>query len=263
MRDSLDISITYYLRAIAILALMAAQPASSCGFVSSDINGTIVDAKTGKPIAGVVVTASWMLRGYGSSRPFKTLKASETVTDDWGQYTILGWGAEASPDGHLEDGEPNIRFFKPSYVPLVIRNNSVYHPGLEKDREHMIKEKITHHDGKTYTNMYEPEQHQVRFGKKSHAFKLEPFEGTDGEYVEVLKENFNVHDRYISSLKYLKSGRECVWRQLPITFIALEKLKARLDKNNVNTNYIPGFSALGGQNQKCGKVEEVYREYLE
>jgi len=226
-----------------------------------DIKGTVVDANTGQPIEGVVVTASWILLPWGTTYPLRTLKALETVTDDLGKYTIHGWAPKFSLSGHLEDDQPKIRFFKPGYVPLVIRNNSVYHPGLEKDTDHKIKEKVTLSNGRTGIRMYEPEGHQVKFGKKLHTFRLERFEGTDGEFIELLNENYNINDRYMDILKYfIMSGRDCEWKQLPITFSTLHKLSASMESPKYKAWF--NVSYLGGQD-RCGSAEEYFKDYLQ
>ena len=247
----------YFLPAVVLLVLMflvARLAAEMRVFSSPCIEGVIVDAESGEPLEGVVVTASWMLIPEAwTSVPIKTLHAAETVTDHLGQYVIPGWGPKSEPHGMLRD-EPNIRFFKPGYMPLVIKNNSVYHPGLEGDTEHKIKEHVTHHDGSTGTYMYEPEEHQVKLGEKLHTFKLERFEGTDAEYAKLLR------DKYVGSLRDMTGGRTCEWKQLPITFTTLHKLTISLQLPKHIPLYLVSY--LGGQD-RCGSAEEYFKEYLE
>ena len=218
--------------------------------ISRSISGTIVDAQTNAPLSGVVVTASWSVTGWHSEDVFKV---AEAVTDTHGAYTLPGWGPSLRP-GKLGYDQPVVRFFKPGYVPLVIFNRRPYHPGLEGDRKHMIKKTEWLPNGQKITRLYEPEVHQVRFGKKKHTFMLEPFVGTDEAYRKL------VRDEYVGSLGWIPSGRRCEWKQLPITFTTLHKLSLKLGlPKNRGIFYV---SYLGGQDH-CGNAEEYFKEYLE
>jgi len=241
-----------------LLSMLPIRPAVALGiYLSHSIKGTIIDANTKAPIEGVIVTASWIqtgITGHGQV----TLKVSETVTDKKGEYTLPGWGPKVYFDV-LDRNQPVVRFFKQGYAPLVIPNNSAYHPGLENDTEHLIKEPIKRSDGHIAYWLNEPEGHQVKFGKKKHTFMLVPFDGSDAEYVELLLKSGG----YVESLDILTGGG-CEWKHLPITFSTLHKLKARLDALNVNTNIgigLPYVFQFGGQD-KCGNAEEYFRGYL-
>ena len=239
-----------------LLLIVPMQSASAFGiYLSRKIEGTIINAVTKAPIEGVIVTASWELDGILSG--VLLFHVSETVTDGKGEYTLPGWGPKFYGD-ILNRDQPLIRFFKPGYVPLAIFNNRPYHPGLEGDIEHMIKKPERFADGKIRTRLFEPEAHQVKFGKKKNTFMLEPFKGTDEEYVEVLD------DKYVDyTMRFeMMSRKDCIWKQLPMTFTTLHKLKAELDKKNVITYNLPGLSSLGGQKQQCGSADEYFREYL-
>ncbi|VAW74958.1 hypothetical protein MNBD_GAMMA15-812 [hydrothermal vent metagenome] len=238
---------------LVFLLTLFMQPVAALGvYVSRSIEGSIIDATTNTPIDGVIVTASWMqspTMGHGALRP---LNVSETVTNAKGEYTLPGWGPRFYAD-ILENDQPVVRFFKPSYVPLVIANNSVYHPGLEGDRAHLINKPELRPDGKVRVRYFEPEAHQVKFGKKKHAFKLVPFRGTDEEYREL------VRDKYVWSLRSITSGDACKWKQLPITFTTLHKLSIRLGLPKNRGIFFVSY--LGGQD-RCGSAEEYFKEYL-
>jgi len=239
-----------------LLSMLPIRPAVALGvYLSHSIKGTITDANTKTPIEGVIVTASWIqtgITGHGQV----TLKVSETVTDKKGEYTLPGWGPKVYFDV-LDRNQPVVRFFKQGYVPLIISNNSAYHPGLENDTEHLIKVPIKRSDGHIAYWLNEPEEHQVKFGKKKHTFMLVPFDGTDAEYAELLTGS----SRYIQSFDHIEAGNDCEWKELPRTFVTLHKLRAKLDGKSMHANEIPYVEDVGGQ-KHCGGAEEYFRKLL-
>jgi len=242
---------------VLALVVVSIQPAAGMGvYRSSRIEGAIIDANTQAPIEGVIVTASWIQIGATGHGEF-TLKVSETETNTLGEYALPAWGPRFYAN-QLRRDQPVIRFFKPGYVPLIIRNNSAYHPGLENDTEHKIKVPVTLSDGSTGYRLYEPEEHQVKFGKKRHTFRLEPFEGTDAEYVELLTGSTN----YVGSLSRINIGDDCEWKELPRTYLALHKLRSELEEKQISAIEIPYVGDVGGQDH-CGDAEEYFKGYLE
>ncbi|HHH44848.1 MAG TPA: carboxypeptidase regulatory-like domain-containing protein [Gammaproteobacteria bacterium] len=238
------------------LAALSIQPAAGMGvYWSPRIEGTIIDAITKTPVEGVIVTASWIqtgITGHGQS----TVKVSETVTTANGGYELPAWGPRVY-SGTMDRDQPVIRFFKPGYIPLIIDNNSAYHPGLEDDTQHKIKVPATLSDGSAVYWLYEPEEHQVKFGKKKHTFMLEPFKGTDAEYVALLTTD---PVSYVDSLSHLTSGQECEWKDIPRTLVALHKLRAALEAKNVFPGAIPYVSGVGNQ-KHCGDAKEYFKEF--
>jgi hypothetical protein len=230
------------------LLLLVVLTQTGCVFfgvhLSRPITGTIIDAKTKTPLAGVVVTASWSVSGWHVKYP---IKVSEAVTNENGEYTLPGWGPRLHPD-ELRYDQPVVRFFKPGYVPFVRKNNSIYHPGFEGDKEHLIDKPVS-----TGVRHYEPEAHMVRFGKKKHTFMLEPFVGTDEEYIKLVK------DKYVWSFGGITHGDKCEWKRLPITFSTLHKLSLKLGLPKNRGIYFVSY--LGGQD-RCGNAEEYFEEYL-
>jgi hypothetical protein len=99
---------------------------------SSVSMASFFDKNTRKPLEGVVVAASWILLPHflETTVPVRTLHVAEAVTDHMGQYSLPGFWPKFSLTGYLRDDQPVIRFFKDGYEPLVVANNSVYHPGI-------------------------------------------------------------------------------------------------------------------------------------
>jgi hypothetical protein len=238
------------------LVLASIRPAFGLGvYWSPRIEGTILNASTKAPVEGVTVTATWIeigIMGHGEV----TLNVAETETDAQGEYTLPAWGPRFY-GATLREDQPVIRFFKPGYVPLIIRNNSAYHPGLENDTEHMIKVPVTLSDGSTGYRLYEPEEHRVAFGKKRSTFLLVPFEGTDADYVKLLRGPAN----YIRSLSHIYVGDDCEWKKLPKTFVELHRLRVALEAKGVTASGLPYVSSVGGQDH-CGNAQEYFKRFL-
>ncbi|HUT40617.1 MAG TPA: hypothetical protein VM011_04675 [Gammaproteobacteria bacterium] len=249
---------------ILLLTLFTCKQAVAFGiYFSGSINGVIVDKNTRKPLEGVVVTASWILLPHfvDTTRPVRTLEVAETVTDHMGHYELPGFRAKFSLWGYLRDDQPLIRFFMDGYEPLVVANNSVYHPGFKGDKDHLIKREINLKDGSTAVKTYEPEEHMVRLGKKPGNFMLIPFTGSDRDYVSLLVNEYHGAHNYIHSLDYLREGNNCEWKSLPATFSQLHNLKKRLDAKGVQTYELPYVSYLKNQ-PRCGDSEELFSDYL-
>jgi uncharacterized GH25 family protein len=60
------------------------------------INGRVVDAGTGTPIAGAVVLVNWQLKGM-EGFPQGQLAIFERVTDAQGRFEIPAWGPKRPP----------------------------------------------------------------------------------------------------------------------------------------------------------------------
>lgn len=95
---------------------------STCGapafYSSKEFSGRVVDVKTNEPVEGVVVVAQWMPRSWkrGEMGHYGLVEIYEAVTDKDGKYTIPGWGPKLrEPGTYLDDGEPEISFFKKGY----------------------------------------------------------------------------------------------------------------------------------------------------
>ena len=105
----------YFIVMITALALNA------CGspyYTSDPIEAWVVDADTGQPIEGAVVTANWQLVGFaldtgGSKRG--QLAVMETTTDVNGRFFIPGFTKLNLSLGELREQDPQILIFKPGY----------------------------------------------------------------------------------------------------------------------------------------------------
>jgi len=100
---------------------LAAMVTTACGspyYTSAPIEAWVVDAETGAPIEGAVVTANWQLRGFtldtGGSRN-RQLEVMETTTDSTGKFRFPGFTKINFGLDELGDEDPRILIFKPGY----------------------------------------------------------------------------------------------------------------------------------------------------
>jgi len=108
-------------RKIALLALIIVA-LNACGgslyYTSDPIEAWVVDAETGKPIEGAVVTANWQLVGFsldtGGTR-LGQLEVMETVTDQNGHFYFPGFTKLNLSLGELRGDDPHLLIFKPGY----------------------------------------------------------------------------------------------------------------------------------------------------
>lgn len=112
---------------LGLLALVAmASPGAGFpppAYSAKEIRATVVDERSGQPLADVVVVALWILRTPGGERP--RLHIAETVTGADGTFTIPAWGPKPRPPlMALEHQSPLLITFRPGYVPLRLHTES-------------------------------------------------------------------------------------------------------------------------------------------
>ena len=104
-----------------LVVMITALALNACGspyYTSEAIEAWVVDADTGQPIEGAVVTANWQLVGFtldtgGSKRG--QLAVMETTTDANGRFFFQGFTKLNLSFGELRDQDPQILIFKPGY----------------------------------------------------------------------------------------------------------------------------------------------------
>jgi hypothetical protein len=154
--------------------------------------GTVIDATTKGPLAGVVIVALWNVEGGMERGPYATLKAGEAVTDESGQYGIGAWGPLPRPDsGVLDQYDPVILVFKSGYLPRRILNDRPGPPG----RRLNLAVHDSHWNGK--------------------AIELQRYDGELKSYsrrVGIL----------VGSLAIVLEDKNCGWKQVPKAVRALD-----------------------------------------
>ena len=107
------------LRRIALL--LAAVTVTACGspwYTSDPIEAWVVDAETGAPIEGAVVTANWQLVAPSldtGGRKLRQLEVMETKTDKNGRFYFPGFTKINFTLDELRDEDPQILIFKSGY----------------------------------------------------------------------------------------------------------------------------------------------------
>jgi hypothetical protein len=100
---------------------ISAMALSACGspyYTADPIEAWVVDAETGKPIEGAVVTANWQLVAASldtGGRKLKQLEVMETTTDKNGRFFFPGFTKLNPSLEELRDEDPQILIFKSGY----------------------------------------------------------------------------------------------------------------------------------------------------
>jgi hypothetical protein len=100
------------------IAVAVAACEGSPYYTSDPIEAWVVDAETGKPIEGAVVTANWQLVAFGldtGGRRLRQLEVMETVTDKNGRFYLPGFTKLNPTMDGLREEDPQIRIFKSGY----------------------------------------------------------------------------------------------------------------------------------------------------
>jgi hypothetical protein len=109
-----------YLVALVLLGLFGACTYRFLGGLRTDVyHGQVVDAERGTAIQEAVFTVVWYRAGVAlESHPLSLLGAQETVTDNYGRFSLtVSPGLDWNPLSTRVD-EPAIVIYKPGYEPL-------------------------------------------------------------------------------------------------------------------------------------------------
>jgi len=108
---------------------LAAMVTTACGspyYTSAPIEAWVVDAETGAPIEGAVVTANWQLVASGldtGGRKLHQLEVMEAVTDKAGRFYFPGFTRINFTLEQLKDEDPQLLIFKSGYRYARITND--------------------------------------------------------------------------------------------------------------------------------------------
>lgn len=107
---------------VLVFALLVCPPAWSAlpdSYLAGPTWGTVVDAETNQPMGGALVIAIWELEDGPEWNPVGILEILESVTDEKGQFRMLGWGPIPRPaNAALDSHDPLLVFYKPGYAKL-------------------------------------------------------------------------------------------------------------------------------------------------
>lgn len=100
---------------LLVLCLVRAAACQPFAHAAPPVSGRVVDAITGRPVAGAAVLVYWP--GARAAPPyfFDALAVRETVTDASGRFTIPGWQSDALTS-RPGDVEPRLYAIAPGYA---------------------------------------------------------------------------------------------------------------------------------------------------
>lgn len=119
------------------------------------ITGQVVDAKTGKPMAGAIVQASWVLEpeeAAGESAEPRRLLVQQARSDTRGRYRIPAWpeNQQTPPGWRLKPGQdPVLRVYAARYRRLVLDNRLTTKTGARPYNAIDARERRSRWNGKT------------------------------------------------------------------------------------------------------------------
>src|SRR3954471_20127967 len=126
--------ITRFLLLISLAVGMEALGADAY-YTAAPIEAWVVDADTGVPIEGAVVTANWQLVGFSydtGGRKLGQLEVMETVTDRNGRFHFPGFTKVNISGNALREEDPQILIFKSGY--RYVRAANEYRIGKEGEQ---------------------------------------------------------------------------------------------------------------------------------
>ena len=230
-----------------VIFAMSLLPLSSCAsllYSAKPIQAWVIDAETGKPLEGVIVTANWQLEGgIEGGNPVGQVMIMETVTDKNGRFYFPGWGPKLrSMEGKLKTESPQILMFKSGYS-YVALSNKLTMEALRGELEYPLR---SDWDGK-----------KVR---------MERFKGALDEYAQNI---YDLSSNIDSVIDLSKGAKDCYWKQIPRMLVALNNMSLSFEAQGVK---LKGWR--GGQritriedipsDSHCGSsVQEFFRSYLQ
>lgn len=217
-----------------LLLMVLSLPLQSCAlyYSAAPIDATVVNAETGKPLEGVIVTANWRLMGgLEGGNELGQMMVMETLTDKNGRFFFPAWGPKRNvSDGHIKSDGPQLLLFKTGYRYVVLSN----------------KTSVTDRPGPSLKSDWN--------GK---TIEMKLFAGSLREYEE--------HLGYLrTNLRFAYDGKNCEWKQAPRMIAAQHKENRRFKAAGIISPVGDSVLSINAvRNQKhCGQAEEFFREYL-
>lgn len=221
-----------------VLALACVLPLQACAttYSAEPIEAWVMDAETGQPVEGVVVTANWELEigTVGGNVPVGQIMVMEAVTDQMGRLYFPAWGPKTVPPEmpnpmksppHLVNRDPQLVLFKSGYKWLELAN----YPLSDCNKSSLRK---SDWNGKT--------------------IRMEKFKGDLKEYASYLS-------FLRTPMKFVEE--DCNWKKPPRMILAVDQQYQLFRKSGIDTGLhiidsLEGISRSIGQ--KCGSAREFF-----
>lgn len=219
---------------ICALTCLPSLQACATTYSAEPIEAWVVDADSGQPIEGVVVTANWELEigTLGGNVPVGQIMVMETVTDQKGKFYFPAWGPKTVPPEmpnpmksppHLVNRDPQILLFKSGYKWRGLENYPL-------------------------TNYNKSSQRKSDWNGKT--VKIEKFKGDLKGYAKSL-DFFD--PRFIRE--------DCNWKKVPKMVVAINEQNQLFRKNGIETPLL-SINSLEGMSpkdkQRCGSALEFF-----
>ena len=187
------------------------------------IHGRIVDAETGAPVAGAVVIGYHeLVKPFGLEAPIIAgkLHVAEAVTDADGRYHLPAWGPVPRPDkSYLRRDEPILMIYREGYR---LFTNAGYHPG---DNRSVL---TSRYDGRTI-----------------------PLQRLEDGLEEEAREAARITTIMAGVFEPVFGAGPCDWREIPRTVSGFDRLRRRLEANDLAPGRLPAIDQLEAQGN-CG-----------
>ena len=213
---------------LGIVAFIAWYGGGSPVYIAEPIDARVVDAETGQPIDGAVVTANWQLvaGGLDGQRAKGQLEIRETVTDRDGRFHFDGFVKLNLRTFELRNEDPKILVFKGGYHYAKVINQyagaGTHTPGMRR---------VAAASGKTI--------------KLKRLRLLDPSQNFGGLDIELMR----VID-------------DCQWKRIPRMIVAADYEYSRLRQSHPDALIrLPTIDGLEGRRTQCGSAIEYFKEY--
>lgn len=103
------------------VALFAAWVIAARISWSGAIEGRVLDADSGEPVANAVVAASWRLVGSINAAPLDYIEVLESSAGADGTFKVPSWGPRVRWRGSLWPNDPTLWIVRAGYEPQVLR----------------------------------------------------------------------------------------------------------------------------------------------
>ena len=220
-------SVAAWLLGIVLVFAVAMQhkvAAEELSYSAESTEGWVVDSETGQPLPGVIVIADWSLEGGETSSPIGgELVLLETETDQNGRYFFPAWGPKVVtlPDEFLWNRDPLLIFLKSGYRDVARSNGMVRGPARVREQV-----RVSTWNGKQ--------------------IPMTSYHGDEAKAAE----DFN----YRSDIRrMIGSGKDCEWRQMPLTVAFLLREGARFKRLGQKV-YLFNPVSFANQN-RCGSAQ--------
>jgi hypothetical protein len=204
---------------------------------ADEIQGQIVDADTGEPLEGIIITANWELQGPWEDIPEGQMMVMEAVTDKEGRFAFPAWGPKLRRPlvgfGRIKFQDPQLLLFKSGYEYKRLQN------ALILSTRNKGPHRRSDWNGKTIL-------------LKKFTRSLKEYAEHIGDLSDYLQFAFR-HD-------------DCSWKQIPRMLVAIHREEKRLQQKGIPTYRSSILDredrAEWAEPSTCGSVREFLRSYL-